>query len=383
MDKVMQWIDNHSGELLGTYKELHQIPELGMEEYKTSALLADELRKLGFEVRDKIGGTGVVGTLKGKEPGMTFAIRADMDALPMNEETGLPFASKIPGRMHACGHDAHSAMGLFAAKAIVANGGIKRGTLKVVFQPAEETLEGARVILNSGLLEDVEEMVGIHVRRENEAKVGQARTGILHAGCWRTEAKIHGRAAHSAWIHNGVNVIEAVAAIVNATNAIHADPNVSHSAKMTRCFAGGEAINIIPDLAEIAFDVRSQTNEVMAVLREKVLNAIETGCASIGARAEIIEGPGCPAALFDPNLLEDTRRSIVAVLGEENALPPVASPGSEDFHCYSVEGGIKTAFIGIGAGMGTGGHTSTMVLNLEALPNGAKIFAHLIRSKLC
>lgn len=383
MNNGMQWLDNHSDELLATYKELHQIPELAMEEHKTSAFLADELRKLGFEVHDKIGGTGVVGTLKGREPGMTFAIRADMDALPMTEETGLPFASTIPGRMHACGHDAHSTMGLYAAKAIVASGGIKRGTLKVVFQPAEETLEGARVIMGSGLLKDVEEIVGIHVRRDNEARVGQARTGILHAGCWRTEAKIHGRAAHSAWIHNGINVIEAVAAIVNATNAIHADPNVSHSAKITRCFAGGEAVNIIPDLAEIAFDVRSQTNEVMAILREKVLNAIHTGSASIGATAEIIEGAVCPAAQLDPGLLEDARRSIAAVLGEENALPPIASPGSEDFHCYSAEGGIKTAFIGLGAGMGTGGHTPTMALALEALPNGAKIFAHLIHSKLC
>ena len=383
MSSALQWLDNHSDELLDTYKHLHQIPELGMEEYKTSEFLAGELRALGFEVHDKIGGTGIVGTLEGKEPGPTFAIRADMDALPMTEATGLPFASTIPGRMHACGHDSHSAMALFAAKAIMANGGIRRGKLKVVFQPAEELLEGARVIMSSGELKDVEEIVGIHVRRDNEAKVGQARTGILHAGCWRTEAKIHGKAAHSAWIHNGINVIEAVAAIVNATNAIHVDPNVSHSAKMTRCFAGGEAVNIIPDLAEIAFDVRSQTNAVMAELRTKVLGAIETGSATIGARAEIFEGAICPAAQFDPGLLEDTRRSIAAILGEENALPPVASPGSEDFHCYSVEGGIKTAFIGLGANMGTGGHTATMMLDLKALPYGAKIFAHLIQAKLC
>lgn len=382
MDKVMQWLDAHEGELIECYKELHKIPELGMAEFKTSAILAEELRKAGFTVKDKIGGTGIVGVIKGSEPGVNFALRADMDALPMEEKTGLPFSSTHPGVMHACGHDAHSTMVLFVAKAIAATGGIKRGTLTIVFQPAEETLQGARVMMESGELKGIDEMVGIHVRRNNEAKVGQARCGIMHAGCWRVEAKIHGKAAHSAWIHNGINVLEAVAAIVNGLNAIHGDPNISHSVKMTRCYAGGEAINIIPELAQIAIDVRCQTNDLMNELIEKTKRAIETGCAGIGATCEMFNMNGVPAASFDDALLKDAMASIAAVLGEENALPPVASPGSEDFHCYAVEAGIKTAFVGIGADMTTGGHTSTMQLDLKALPHGAKVLAHLVKSKL-
>lgn len=382
MEKVMSWLEGHEADLIETYKELHKIPELGMAEHKTSAYLARELRNAGFTVTDGIGGTGIIAVLKGAEPGTNFALRADMDALPIEEKTGLPYASCHPGVMHACGHDAHSAMGLFAAKALAATGGIQRGTFTLVLQPGEETLEGARAIIDSGLLEGVDEIVGIHMRRNNEAKVGQARCGILHAACWRVEANIHGKAAHSAWIHNGINVLEAVAAIVNALNAIHADPGVSHSVKMTRCYAGGDAINIIPELARIAIDVRSQSNTVMEELREKTIRAIETGAASIGATAELFGMMGCPAAQFDDALLAETRASIAAVLGEENALPPVGSPGSEDFHCYAVEAGIKTAFVGIGGDMGTGGHTATMQLDLSSLLHGAKILAHIAKSKL-
>ena len=388
MDKLLSWIDGHTDELLATYKKLHAIPELGMQEYKTSAFLAEELRKAGYAVQDKIGGadgsegTGIVGTLKGSEPGITFALRADMDALPITENTGLPYASTHEGVMHACGHDAHSAMLLFAAKAIAATGGVKRGTLKIVFQPAEETLKGARALLASGAIADVDEIVGMHVRNNREALVGQATCGVCHGAAWHVKAKIHGQSAHAAWYHRGINVIDAVASIVNAVNAIHADPNIGHSVKVTQCNTGAGATNIIPDFAEIACDLRAQTNEVMQELQEKTKRAIETGASTIGATITFDVAGGVPAASFDADLMDAARASIIAVLGEENTLAPVISPGSEDFHCYGVEGGIKTAFIGIGADMATGGHTATMCLDLSALPNGTKILAHVAAAKL-
>ena len=388
MDTLSAWIDNHSQELLDTYKQFHANPELGFQEHKTAAFLAEELRKAGYSVQDKIGdaitpeGTGIVGTLKGAEPGPTLALRADMDALPITEETGLPYASQNAGVMHACGHDAHSAMLLFAARAIAATGGIKRGTLKIVFQPAEETLRGARALIASGALADVDEIVGIHVRNNREALVGQATCGVRHGAAWHVKAKIHGLAAHAAWYHKGINVVDAVAAIVNAVNAVHADPNIGHSVKVTQCNTGPGATNIIPDFAEIACDLRAQTNEVMAELQEKTKRAIEAGAATVGATVTFDITGGVPAASFDDDLVESVRESIEAVLGKENTLPPVISPGSEDFHCFGVEGGIKTAFIGIGADMGTGGHTSTMCIDTSILPNGSKVFAHLAASKL-
>lgn len=388
MDILLTWIDNHSQEILETYKQLHANPELAFQEHKTAAFLAEELRKAGYTVQDKIGdaatpeGTGVIGTLKGAEPGPTLALRADMDALPITEETGLPYASQNAGVMHACGHDAHAAMLLFAARAIAATGGIKRGTLKIVFQPAEETLRGARALIASGVLAGVDEIVGIHVRNNREALVGQATCGVRHGAALHMKAKIHGLSAHAAWYHKGVNVVDALAAIVNAVNAVHGDPNIGHSVKVTQCNTGPGAINVIPDFAEIGCDLRAQTNEVMTELQEKTNRAIETGAATVGATVTFDVIGGVPAASFDPELLEAVRESIKAIFGEENTLPPVISPGSEDFHCFGVEGGIKTALIGIGADMGTGGHTSTMCIDTSILPNGAKIFAHLAASRL-
>lgn len=382
MDRLLSWIDRHSDELVSVYKKLHAAPEAAFKEFKTSAFLAEELEKEGYEVQTKIAGTGVVGTLKGKSPGLTFALRADMDALPMEEKTGLPYASTHPGVMHACGHDSHCAMVLFVAKAIAATGGIARGTLKIVFQPAEEILKGALAMIESGVLKEVDEIVGIHMRNASEVRVGEASPAINHGGCWRMNAKLHGRAAHAAWPHKGVNVIDAVAAIVNATNAIHMDPSVSHSVKITRCIAGGEAVNIIPDFAELSFDLRAQNNTVMTELQEKAQNAVRTGAASVGATSEIVVLGGVPAANLDPNLVAEASASIEAVLGQGRSLPPVYSPGSEDFHCYSVNAGIKSAFIGIGGDMGTGGHTPTMCLDLAAIPQGAKVLAHLTASKL-
>ncbi|CAK7013515.1 MAG: N-acetylcysteine deacetylase [Desulfovibrio sp.] len=388
MDELLRWLDDHSQELLSVYEQFHANPELGFQEHQTAAFLAEELRKAGYDVQDTIGdaitpvGTGIVGTLKGSEPGPVLALRADMDALPITEETGLPYASKNAGVMHACGHDAHSAMLLFAARAIAATGGIKRGTLKIVFQPAEETLRGARALIASGALADVDEIVGIHVRNNSEALVGQATCGVCHGAAWHVKAKVHGKAAHAAWYHRGVNVVDAVAAIVNAVNAVHGDPNIGHSVKVTQCNTGAGAVNIIPELAEIACDLRAQTNEVMAVLQEKTKNAIEMGAATVGATVTFDIIGGVPAASFDPALVAAVKESIAAVLGEENTLPPVISPGSEDFHCFSVEGGMKTAFIGIGADMGTGGHTSTMCIDTSILPNGSKVFAHLVAAKL-
>lgn len=381
MSALFQWVDAHTTEIEETYKQLHMHPELGFEEVKTAAFLAGELKKLGFEVTEKIGGTGVLGVMKGKEPGLTFAVRADMDALPMQEETGLPYASKVPGVMHACGHDSHCTMLLYALKALMANGGVKRGTLKVVFQPAEEVLGGARAFIASGLLSDVNEIVGMHVRNNTECKVGEACPAICHSSSWRIRAVVKGKAAHGAWPHLGINALDGLAAIIGNINAIHADPRVAHSVKCTRCTAGSDATNIIPDSAEMSIDVRAQQNPIMKELLAKTKVAIESGAAGVGATAEMVDEGGVPAAELDfAGLVKDAAASIEKVCG--SVVPPVYTPGGEDFHCFSAEAGIKSAFIGIGADMGTGGHTTTMQLDLRALPIGIKIMADLVQTKV-
>ena len=383
MNDTLKWLEDHGAELTESYKHLHTIPELGLQEHKTSAYLAQELRKAGYDVREGIGGTGVMGTLRGKEAGLVFALRADMDALPITENTGLPYASTNAGVMHACGHDAHCAMLLHAARAIASTGGIKRGTLKIVFQPAEEILKGARGFLESGALSDVEEIVGMHVRTKEEAKVGQASPALCYGGATQIRARIHGRAAHSARYHQGVNVIEVVAAIVNNLNAIHLNPMFAYSTKITQCTVPSKAVNIIPEFAEINVDLRAQTNEIMDELRRRTRKAVEDGATALGATAEVEQMGSVPCADLDPALVEAARASIKAVLGEENLLAPIITPGSEDFCCYKVEGGIKSAFIGVGGDMSPGLHTADARLDLAVLPLGAKILAHLASSKLC
>ncbi len=381
MNKLFDWIDSHEQDIVATYKKLHMTPELGSQERETAAFLAGELRTLGFEVVEGFAETGVLGTLKGSRPGLTFALRADMDALPIQEETGLPYASTRPGVMHACGHDAHCTMALFAAKALLANGGVRRGTLKVLFQPAEEIGgKGALEVLESGVLQGVDELVGVHLRNDSEAKVGEAVPGVKHSAARKVRAKIHGTHAHGAWPHRGANAISALAAIVNNVNAVHADPRVIHSVKPTGCSSGNSALNVIPPYAEVTFDLRSQTNEVMQDLQEKVERAIKAGAEGIGCTAEVAILSNAPAAELDDGLIEDAADSIAAVTGKR--LPAVCTPGAEDFHMYAAQGGIKSGFIGVGGDMAPGGHTPTMKVDLRALPIGVKILAHLAAKKV-
>lgn len=369
----LERINNDKEKILQVFTTLHQTPELGFQEVKTSQFLAQKLHEAKFKVISNINGTtGVMGILEGPEPGPVLALRADMDAL----------AFKINGKdvnIHACGHDANSTMVLMAAGEI-ARIGIKRGTLKILFQPAEEVLGGAEAMLASGLLDDVNEMLGIHLRPIQEAKLGQATPALCHGSSYIVTAKIKGLAAHGARPHLGINAIDGAVAIVNAVNAIKLNPAVPFSVKTTKLTAGGNAYNIIPDIAEMGFDLRAQTNTAMEQLITKTCNAIEKGAATVGAEAEVIIRGGVPGAEYDQGTIALAKKAIEAVLGE--ALGPVITPGGEDFHYYSTKGKIKTAYIGLGADLVPGLHHPEMKFNPEALVQGVKILSYLVYERL-
>lgn len=379
MDR-MQWIDQHEEDIINTYKHLHTIPELGHEEFKTAAFIAAELRAAGLEVEEQAEGTtGVIGILRGKEPGPVVGFRADMDALPIEEETGLPFASTHPGRMHACGHDAHCTIALWTAKTLAATGGIKRGTLKFVFQPAEEILSGARRFLQSGKLDDIEDFFSLHLRPRSEAKFGEAAAGIAHSGACPLKVILRGKSSHGARPHQGINVAEVAGLISHAVGIVHCDPRVTHSAKCTGIHIDTGATNIIPDKGTMYFDLRSQTNEVMDDQLEKVTRAIKKCAEAMEAEAEIEVRGRCPAARLDPDLLREASDAITAVLG--SALGVVEVPASEDFHVFAVEGGKRTTLIGIGTDCETHHHPK-VTYNLGAAPVGVKIMVTLLTNKL-
>lgn len=365
-------IDTARAYVENVYNYLHTIPEIGFQEFETSKFIAEELKKFGYEVIEKIGGTGVIGKLDSGVDGPVFSMRADMDALSF-EKDGKKY------NVHACGHDAHSAMVLAAAKEM-AEKGIKKGKLIVLFQPAEEVLGGAQSIIESGHLNEVEEMVGIHLRPIQETRLGQATPALVHGASYRMIAKIKGLNAHGARPHLGVNAVDAAMLVVGAINAIHVDPRVPHSIKVTRVQAGGETINLIPDEAEIAMDLRAQTNEVMEEMIAKAKDAIVNSAKAIGAEGRIELIGGVPAAEYDDRMVDIARCAIEEELGE--VLEPLITTGGEDFHYYSKKGKIKTAYIGLGADLTPGLHYPEMSFNLEALQLGVKILKNVAQRRL-
>ena len=214
--------------VLKHYGYLHTIPEVGLEEVKTSAYLAEQLEKAGFKVTRNVGGaTGVIGIYDTGVEGPTLALRADMDALG-HVIDGVPCAR------HTCGHDAHSSMVLAAAEEIIREKIVTKGRLKILFQPAEEIAAGALTMIAGGAIDDVDMIIGSHIRPEEECKKGFAIPAMWYSASGTVDVIIHGKPAHGARPHLGINAIDAAAAAINAVNAIHLNPNFSYSAKPTR-----------------------------------------------------------------------------------------------------------------------------------------------------
>lgn len=357
--------------VIANYEVLHQMPELGFAEQRTAAFLASGLRQAGYQVADQIGGTGVIGRLNGQQAGPVVAVRADMDAL----------AHAVEGRetaIHSCGHDANSSMVLTMAQAIAARG-LTKGALKIIFQPAEETLQGAQRMIAAGATDDVDILIGIHLRPSEEARLGQATPALYHGASAIIEAEINGVAAHGARPHLGINAIDAAAAVVHAVNAIHVNPAVPASVKVTKLHAGGPALNAVPDRAELALDLRAQQNRVMEVLITKSRGAVATASASVGATAVTRLKGLVPAAEYDTALIHTAGEAITEILGPAGLLANIHTPGGEDFHFYKQAKPIlKTCYIGLGGDLTPGLHHPAMHFNTEALGYGTRILLKLI-----
>lgn len=354
------------------YDALHAMPEIGHNEWRTSAWLAEKIQAAGFTTITGIGGTGIVATLKGKEPGITVALRADMDAL----------VHTLDGKevcVHSCGHDAHCSMVLTAAEEM-ARIGVRRGTLKIFFQPAEEKLTGAIRMIEAGCLNDVDVLLGIHLRPIQEAKLGQATPALYHGSSYIMEATISGRTAHGARPHLGINAIDAAAAAVNAINAIHLNPVVPWTCKVTKLHAGGATLNAIPATAQMAVDLRTQQNDSMETLLRKSEQAIKAGAATVGATAETTIKGGVPGAEYHPQMVELAREAIRAVLGEPGLLDPIVTPGGEDFHYFvKSKPTLKAGYVGLGCNLTPGLHDPTMKFDRSAMVNGTRILLYMVQ----
>lgn len=361
-------------DVLKLYDFLHAMPELGMKEVKTSAFLADELEKLGFKVQRNVGGTGVVGTYTTGTPGPIVGLRADMDALAHLID------DKVVA-MHSCGHDSHCAMALVAAERLVQS--IKKGTLKILFQPAEETLIGALALIDAGALDDVDILFGQHIRPIQEIRMGTVSPGVFHSASAVVDVTIKGQTAHGARPHLGVNTIDAAGVVILAVNSIRTNPVVSSSIKITGIHAGGAASNAIPDVLTMVLDVRSQTNEGMSYNLEKIEQAITHAASANGCTAEVVKRGSVPAAELDETLILEMSEIIKDILGENGLAPRIYTPGGEDFHYYvEKKPQMKVAFFGIGCDASPGMHAPDMNFDKNALSTGVEMLYRAVMSKL-
>lgn len=355
--------------VLEHYHFLHEIPELGFAEFKTSAYIAAQLEAAGIKVTRNINNTtGLMAEIDSGKPGPVLALRADMDAL------GHIIDGQLCAR-HTCGHDGHSSVVLTAAQELLREGAVKKGRLKIIFQPAEELGAGALAMIEGGVLDDVEMILGFHLRPREECRVGEAVPAVNYSACSTLEATIKGKPAHAARPHLGINALDAAVQAVQAVNAIHLAPGLNWSVKATRFLCDAGVTNSVPDEARVVWDLRSLENAGMDELKTCVTRAITQSVAALGASAEVVVLKEMPAAEIAEEATALISAAIVDVLGEAGLTAPKTTPGSEDFFYYPVkQPNVKAGFWGLGTDLTPGLHHPEMSFDLSSLETGVDIF---------
>ena len=314
---------------------IHRRPELGNHETQTSALVEETLDGLGIEVA-RPAGTSVVGLLRGERPGKTIALRADMDALPLSEATGLEYASEVPGVMHACGHDMHTAGLLGAAMVLARHRDALSGNVKLLFQPDEEGDGGALRMIEAGCLENphVDAAFGAHVFPGLPAGTVGLRYGKAYAASDMFTVTIRGRSCHGASPNNGIDAVAIGAQVVTALQQI-VSRRVSplDSAVVTiGAFHAGSAGNIIADTAELKGILRTLGREARLDVRQWFADTVTGVCKALGANADVCIIPSYPGIVNHDESVEFLRRTAIALLGSEHVVTlDRPSMGTEDF----------------------------------------------------
>lgn len=365
-------------------RAIHRHPELGFEEHRTCALIEAELDELGIEHR-RVASTGVVGIIRGAMPGCVAALRADMDALPITERTGLSYASEIEGKMHACGHDAHTAMLLGAARVLQTSRASHAGTVVLLFQPAEEGPGGAEAMIAEGALDDprVDAVAMLHV----DPRIAPGEIGItpgpVNASADELLIVVRGKGGHGAYPHTAVDAIPVSAAIVLALQNIAAretDPLKSVVVTIGT-IAGGYRNNVIADEVRMTGTLRAHDPAVRDGLDARVRRIVEHAAAAYGANAEVTIVRGYPPVVNDERLAESFAVAMRAMPGiRVERLAPTM--GGEDFAYFAqrvpgvhVRLGIRSDV----AGSVHPGHSAEFRIDEAALPVGVRTLVAFAR----
>jgi amidohydrolase len=340
--RVRQDIDEIMPGVIADRRDFHQHPELAFQEERTAGIVADRLRALGVEdVQTEIAGTGVTGLIHGTKPGngRTVLLRADMDALPILEENEVDYVSRNPGVMHACGHDAHTAMLLGTARLLSERRDEFPGTVKLLFQPAEELPPGgAKPMIEAGVLEDpkVDAAFGLHIHQDAPVGTIHVRTGPAMAAADRFFIRISGKGGHGAKPNDTIAPIVIGAQIVTALQTLVSrtmDPT-EEAVVTVGTFMAGKAFNVIPDTAELGGTVRT-FNAGNRDLLERRIGEMASGIATaMGATVDYTYTRGYPATVNDAEMADLVREEAAKVVGEEGVIEPPLMMGAEDFSYF-------------------------------------------------
>ncbi|MCC9598619.1 MULTISPECIES: M20 aminoacylase family protein [unclassified Rubrivivax] len=375
-------------------RDLHAHPELCFEEQRTSDLIAAALEGWGIPVHRGLGKTGVVGIVKNGSSARAVGLRADIDALPITEKNTFAHASRHAGRMHACGHDGHTAMLLAAAQHLATNRNFD-GTVYLVFQPAEEGGGGAREMIQDGLFErfPMEAVFGAHNWPGLEAGQFAVKTGPVFASSNEFKVTIRGKGAHAAMPHNGIDPVLVACQLVNAWQGIVTRNKrpIDTAVISTTMIHAGEATNVIPDSVELQGTVRTFTTEVLDLVERRMQQVAEATCAAYDARCEFEFHRNYPPTINHPAETEFVRRTLAEVVGAANVLEFEPTMGAEDFSfylqqqpgCYFVIGNGDGTHREAGHGLGPCMlHNPSYDFNDALIPIGASAWVRLAEAWL-
>lgn len=383
-------------QMIAWRRHIHQHPELAMEEYQTSELVAQVLTGLGLEVLrgpEHTGTpTGVVGILRGEAAppggGRTIAIRADMDALPITERTGLPFASRHEGKMHACGHDGHTAILLGTASILAEQRRLLPGNVKFIFQPAEETIGGAEPMVKAGVVDDVDVVLALHLNASQPTGFISLKYGVATAAVDTAHITILGKNSHGAWPHRGIDAIHTAGQAIVALQAMVSrqtsalDPLVFTIGTIR----GGTASNIVAE--EVAMDatIRTLRDETRAAVPQRIEQILRGVCRAFGAEYRLQITPGYPSVINDPLVCALVEEAASAVLGPDRVLlRDEPGMGAEDFAYFGRA--VRGCMFNLGArneeqGITALAHTPYFTFDEEAMAYGAAIFVQAVQQFL-
>ena len=396
-DSMATAIDRQTAEILPQVvtwrRDFHQHPELGLQEVRTAKVIADHLRALGMEVQTGVGGTGVVGILKGGKPGKVVALRSDMDGLPVTEQVDVPFKStekamfngQEVGVMHACGHDNHMAMLMGAATVLARMRNDLPGTVKFIFQPAEEGPGGAEPMVKAGVLQNpkVDAVFGLHVFPFTAGTIVY-RSGPLMASADEFTIEITGRQTHGAVPWGGVDPIVIGAQIVTAFQSIVSRTvNIAQAPAVVTVgkFTGGNRSNIIPDKVELVGTVRAFDEGERTKIRQRITDIATKYAEASGATAKVTFGLGYPVTKNDPALTEQMVPTLKRVAGADKAIVGPLTGTAEDFSYFQQEVPGLFFFLGVTTpgqeATAAQNHSPLFFADESALPVGVRALASL------